>query len=170
MTPADKPGLTHVDSRGDARMVNVAAKDTTARRAVARSRVEAHPDTIALLAAGGGPKGDVFAVARIAGILAAKKTSDLIPLCHGLSLDHVDIHFDVKPDHIEIIASCVVQGRTGVEMEAMMAASIAGLTIYDMGKAVDRLMRVGPVELVSKEGGKSGAWHRDGDEGATGPR
>lgn len=157
-------GLTHINADGDATMVDVSLKATTARRATARSRVVAAPETIALLAAGAGPKGDVFAVARVAGILAAKKTSDLIPMCHGLALDHVDIQFDVQPDHIQILATCVVSGRTGVEMEAMVAASIAGLTIYDMAKAVDRWMQVGPVELVSKEGGKSGAWHRDDAE------
>lgn len=152
--------LTHLDPSGEARMVDVGAKAETRRVAVATARVEAAPETIARLAAGGGPKGDVFAVARIAAIQAAKRTDELIPLCHGLPLDHVDVVFDIGAGHITITAQAATTARTGVEMEAMVAASVAALTIYDMAKAVDRAMRVTEVALIEKKGGKSGHWLR----------
>ncbi len=142
-------------------MVDVGAKSETRRVAVAAARVEAAPETIALLADGGGPKGDVFAVARIAAIQAAKKTGDLIPLCHPLPLDVVDVSFAIGATHIEITATAATTAKTGVEMEAMIAASIAALTIYDMAKAVDRSMTVTEVALIEKRGGKSGHWRRD---------
>ena len=154
------PQLTHVDAEGRARMVDVSEKAITRRTAVARSQVRARPETIRLLASGRGPKGDVFAVARVGGIQAAKQTSQLIPMCHALGLDHVDIDFAIGQDIIGITATATTTGRTGVEMEAMTAASIAGLVIYDMAKAVDREMQVGPVELVAKSGGRSGTWQR----------
>lgn len=155
--------LTHVDAAGDARMVDVSGKAVTRRVAVARSRIHAHPETIRLLAEGRGPKGDVFAVARIGAIQAAKRTADLIPLCHSLGLDHVDVAFEIGANAIHIIATATNTGRTGVEMEAMVAASIAGLVLYDMAKAVDREMTIGPVELLAKEGGKTGSWRRSDD-------
>lgn len=154
-------GLTHLDPSGDARMVDVGAKAETRRVAIAAARIEAAPETIALLARGGGPKGDVFAVARIAAIQAAKKTGDLIPLCHSLPLDVVDVAFMTGPTHVEVVATAATTARTGVEMEAMVAASIAALTIYDMAKAVDRAMRVSEVALIEKRGGRSGLWRRD---------
>ncbi len=152
--------LTHLDETGRARMVDVAPKPETARRAVAASRITGAPETISLLAVGGGPKGDVFAVARIAAIQAAKKTSDLIPLCHTLPLDHVDVTFEVLDDAIAILAVASTTARTGVEMEAMTAASVAALVIYDMGKAVDRELVIGPTMLLAKEGGVRGPWRR----------
>ncbi len=162
MYPGDEgqPRLSHVDADGQARMVDVSEKAVTRRTAVARSQVRARPETIRLLAEGRGPKGDIFAVARVGGIQAAKQTSQLIPMCHALGLDHVDIAFAIETDTIDILATATTTGRTGVEMEAMTAAAVAGLVIYDMAKAVDREMQVGPVELVSKSGGRSGTWQR----------
>jgi cyclic pyranopterin phosphate synthase len=152
--------LTHLDEAGRARMVDVSPKPETARRATASSRVSGAPSTIALLAAGGGPKGDVFAVARVAAIQAAKKTAELIPLCHALPLDHVDVSFEIVEGAIEITATASTSARTGVEMEALTAASIAGLVIYDMAKAVERELVIGPTLLIAKEGGARGPWRR----------
>jgi cyclic pyranopterin phosphate synthase len=155
--------LSHVDESGRARMVDVSAKDVTTREAVARGRVTMQPETLAQIVDGTVPKGDVLAVARLAGVMAAKRTAELIPLCHPLPIDHVDV--TVIPDRD---ASCVriesrarVTARTGVEMEALTAAAVAALTLYDMCKSVDRSMVIEDVCLVEKRGGKSGAWVRD---------
>jgi cyclic pyranopterin monophosphate synthase len=152
--------LTHVDETGAARMVDVSAKEVTRRRAVARAFVRMSPDTAAAVAAGDAPKGDVLGVARIAGIQAAKQTGSLIPLCHPLGLDHVEVRASVVEGGVEIEAEASVEGRTGVEMEAMVAASIAALTVYDMVKGVERGVSVESVELVAKSGGRSGDWRR----------
>lgn len=145
-------------------MVDVGGKAVTERVAIARATVAMQAETLRLISEGGHKKGDVLAVARIAGIQAAKKCSDLIPLCHPLMLTAVTVEFepDERASTIAVLARCAVSGQTGVEMEALTAASIAALTIYDMCKAVDRGMRIQQVELLQKEGGKSGAWSRDG--------
>ena len=155
--------LTHLSATGDAHMVDVSAKADTKRLARARGRVVMAPETLALAVTGQAKKGDVFGVARIAGIMAAKKTSDLIPLCHPLPLSSVSV--EITPDEslpgLRVDVEAGVTGKTGVEMEALTAVSVACLTIYDMLKAVDRAMRIEGVELVSKEGGKSGDWRRE---------
>jgi len=149
--------LTHFDDAGRAAMVDVAGKPETERFAVARGRVVMEPATLALIAEGRAGKGDVLGVARLAGIMAAKRTSDLIPLCHPLMLTKVAVDLTIaEPDAVEIEASVRVTGRTGVEMEALTAVTVAALTVYDMVKAVDRGMRIEDVRLVLKEGGKSG--------------
>ena len=155
--------LSHIDASGQANMVNVSDKLETLRLARARGRVVMAPETLALAIAGEAKKGDVFGVARIAGVMAAKRTSDLIPLCHPLPLSSVKVDITPDPDlpGVHVVAETVVTGKTGVEMEALTAVSVACLTIYDMLKAVDRGMRIEGVELVAKEGGKSGAWRRD---------
>jgi cyclic pyranopterin monophosphate synthase len=154
--------LTHIDDSGAANMVDVGDKESTARVAVARGAVLMLPETLALIEGGGHSKGDVISVARVAGIQAAKKCSDLIPLCHPLMLNKVgvDFEFDREANAVRIEATCKVSGKTGVEMEALTAVSVAALTLYDMCKAVDRGMRITDVELVRKEGGKSGVWER----------
>ena len=149
--------LTHLDSQGRANMVDVSDKALTVREAVAEALVRMRPETLQMITQGEHPKGDVFAVARIAGIQAAKKTSDLIPLCHPLMLTSVKV--ELKPegtDAVRITARCKLTGQTGVEMEALTAASVAALTIYDMCKAVDRGMVIEAVRLLEKVGGKSG--------------
>jgi len=156
-------GLTHVDERGNARMVDVADKMVTHRRAIASARVRMRPTTLAMIVEGRVPKGDVFAVARVAGIMAAKRTSDLIPLCHPLALTHATVDFEALEDGVGITATVETDGKTGVEMEALTAAGIAALTLYDMCKAVDRGMTVDDLGLVRKEGGKSGVWTREED-------
>ncbi|WP_445938858.1 cyclic pyranopterin monophosphate synthase MoaC [Pseudomonas sp.] len=151
--------LTHLDSQGRANMVDVSDKALTVREAVAEALVRMRPETLQMITHGDHPKGDVFAVARIAGIQAAKKTSDLIPLCHPLMLTSVKV--ELKPegaDAVRITARCKLTGQTGVEMEALTAASVAALTIYDMCKAVDRGMVIEAVRLLEKIGGKSGAF------------
>ena len=155
--------FTHLDAEGNARMVDVGEKPATRREAVARALVVMQPQTLALLASGSHKKGDVLAAARIAGIQAAKKTSDLIPLCHPLMLESVAVDFELKESlpGVEITARCRLSGKTGVEMEALTAASIAALTIYDMCKAVDRGMTIQSVGLLEKRGGKSGDWQRE---------
>ena len=155
--------LTHIDETGAAHMVDVGAKAVSERVAVAKAVVTMQPETLLLLQQGGHKKGDVLAVARIAGIQAAKKCSDLIPLCHPLMLTAVDVHFDTdnEANCVSIQARCKVSGQTGVEMEALTAASVAALTIYDMCKAVDRGMQIESVGLLEKHGGKSGHWVRD---------
>jgi cyclic pyranopterin phosphate synthase len=155
-------GLTHLDERGRARMVDVSDKEVTHRTATARAVVTMQPDTAQLISAGGMAKGDVLAVAQVAGVMAAKRTPDLIPLCHPLPISGVDLQFDldVERARLEIQATVRVTSRTGVEMEALTAASVAALTIYDMCKAVDRGMSIGPIELVHKAGGKSGEFQR----------
>jgi cyclic pyranopterin monophosphate synthase len=154
--------LTHLDEHGDARMVDVGGKPVTARRAVARAIVRMTPETVRIVVAGDAPKGDVLGVARIAGIMAAKKTGELIPLCHPMGLDHVDVDgvVDVEAGTITITASASVTARTGVEMEAMTAASIAALTVYDMVKGVERGVAIEEVVLLEKSGGASGTWRR----------
>jgi len=156
-----KKKLSHVDEQGRAVMVDVTGKPPTEREAVARGKVLMRPETQALIADGRVPKGDVFGVARIAGIMAAKETGRLIPMCHPLELTGVDISFTgVKPGEIAIEARVRSVGRTGVEMEALTAVSVAALTIYDMCKAVDRDMLLADIRLIAKRGGKSGAYVR----------
>lgn len=148
--------LTHLDDAGAARMVDVGAKDATVREAVASGRITMSADAAEAIARGTAKKGDVLAVARVAGIMAAKRTSDLIPLCHPLPLSKVTI--DLAPDAtgVTVTATCACTGATGVEMEAMTAVSVALLTIYDMAKAIDKAMVIGDIRLLSKTGGKSG--------------
>lgn len=157
----DTPRLTHLDESGHAHMVNVSDKDVTHRRAVATAHVYMHADTLAMITGGAAKKGDVLAVARVAAIQAAKKTSDLIPLCHPLPLTRVAVDLQPGDGGIAIQVTAETDGKTGVEMEALTAASVAGLTIYDMCKAVDRGMTISDVRLESKEGGKSGTWKRE---------
>ena len=162
--------LTHLDEAGRARMVDVGAKDVTERVAVARGRVTMQPETLRLIAAGNMPKGDVLAVAQIAGVMAAKRTSDLIPLCHPLLLNQVVVTCapNAAENCIDIEAAVRVSGKTGVEMEALTAVTIAGLTLYDMAKAVDRGMQLTDVRLVRKSGGRSGTWEEARGSGGTG--
>ena len=150
--------LSHLDDTGQAHMVDVSDKAITSRSATARGRVLAQAATIALIRDGTAKKGDVLATARIAGIAAAKKTSDLIPLCHPLMISKVAVEFSLNVDSIDVEATVKVEGKTGVEMEALTACSIACLTIYDMLKAVDRGMRITDLRLVEKTGGKSGTF------------
>ena len=152
--------LTHLDESGRARMVDVGYKAVTERRAVARGLVLMQPETLRLIIEGNLKKGDVFTVAQLAGIMAAKRTSELIPLCHPLPLNHIVVNCWPSPagNAIEIEATVRVSGQTGVEMEALTAVTVAGLTIYDMAKAVDRTMRLSEVRLVAKEGGQSGSF------------
>jgi len=152
--------LTHLNQKGEAHIVDVGGKDITMRRAVARATLEAKRETIAAIAGGELKKGDALAVARIAGIMAAKKTSDLIPLCHPIALNKVDVDITADGGLITILATVETNDRTGVEMEAMTAASVAALTLYDMAKGIDRAMRITTVELVEKSGGKSGDFRR----------
>lgn len=157
--------LTHVDESGAARMVDVTAKDVTARTATARGRVEISATVVELLRGEGVPKGDALAVARIAGIMATKRTPDLIPLCHPLAIGgvEVDLEVDVTPEGQGVVlirATVRTADRTGVEMEALTAVSVAALTVVDMVKAVDKLARITDIEVVAKSGGKSGDWHR----------
>jgi cyclic pyranopterin phosphate synthase len=155
--------LSHLDEKGNARMVDVTRKAATVRTAVARGKVLMQPDTLALIEAGAMQKGDVLGVARIAGIMAAKRTSDLIPLCHPLALTDVDVQFFPHSPRGELTIEATVRtvGKTGVEMEAMTAVGIAALTIYDMCKAVDRQMILSDIKLISKQGGKSGIFKRE---------
>ena len=153
-------GFPHLDSEGRARMVDVGAKEVTQRRAVARARVTMQEETAQALADGTVAKGDVLAVARVAGIQAAKRTSELIPLCHPLMLSSVQVDLTPGPSWVDIEATAETMGRTGVEMEALTACSVAALTIYDMCKARDRAMQVEALGLVEKSGGRSGDWHR----------
>ncbi len=153
--------LTHLNTEGEARMVDVGGKDITRREAVATGRVVMKPDTLEQIKTAGLKKGDVLAVARTAGIMAAKKTPDLIPLCHPILIDEITIDFDLSgKDCIDITATARSSGKTGVEMEAMTAASVAALTIYDMAKSIDRGMTITDVRLESKKGGKSGVYKR----------
>ena len=141
-------------------MVDVSGKDVTRRHAVARAFVRMAPETAAAVAAGDAPKGDVLGTARLAGIQAAKQTGTLIPLCHPLGLDHVDVRAEVTDGGVQIEAEASVEGRTGVEMEAMVAAAVAALTVYDMVKGIERGVSIASVELVAKSGGRSGDWQR----------
>lgn len=155
--------LTHLNQRGEASMVDVTDKGITDRSALAHSSIRMSEQAFALLSAGAHKKGDVLAVARIAGIQAAKKTSDLIPLCHPLALTKVALDFELQPEKrsVRISAFCRLAGRTGVEMEALTAALVAALTIYDMCKAVDPAMVIGSAHLAEKRGGKNGHWQAD---------
>ena len=155
-------GLTHLDESGRARMVDVSDKDVTRREATARAAVFMQPETARLISAGGMAKGDVLAVAQVAGVMGAKRTSELIPLCHPLPISGVDMTFelDVERAVLEIHATVRVTGRTGVEMEALTAVSVAALTVYDMCKAVDRGMTISEIQLLHKAGGKSGEFIR----------
>ena len=154
--------LSHIDEHGQARMVDVGAKGVTRRVAVASGRITMTSAALAAVRAGDAPKGDVLGAARIAGIMAAKKTAELIPLCHPLALDAVTLDFTIEQDGITATATVALSGKTGVEMEALTAASIALLTIYDMAKALDKGMVIGGVRLIEKRGGKSGDWRVDG--------
>jgi cyclic pyranopterin phosphate synthase len=156
----DTPRLTHLDESGAANMVDVSTKDVTTREATAEGHVAMKPETLALILSGSAKKGDVIATARIAGIMAAKRTHELIPLCHPLALSKVAV--DITPDDtlpgLRVTAFAKLSGQTGVEMEALTACSVACLTIYDMAKAVDRGMTIGGVRVLAKSGGKSGDW------------
>jgi cyclic pyranopterin phosphate synthase len=150
-------GFTHFDEAGNARMVDVSGKAETERVAVAKGRVEMAPETARLIAEGGVKKGDVLSVARLAGIMGAKRTPDLIPLCHPIALSSVEVELALAPDApaVEITATCRIAARTGVEMEALTACSVAALTVYDMCKAADKAMRITNIRLTHKSGGKS---------------
>ncbi len=153
--------LTHLDKHGNARMVDVSGKPATPRIAVASGRIRMSAEALAAIREGDVPKGDVLAAARIAGIMAAKKTAELIPLCHPLSLDAVTVEFTFEVGAVRATATAALIGRTGVEMEAMTATSIALLTIYDMAKALDKGMVIEDVRLIEKRGGKSGDWQAE---------
>jgi len=155
-----RASLTHVDRRGNVRMVDVGAKATTARAAVAAGTIRMAPEAIALLKRGEITKGNVLALAQAAGVLAAKRTSELIPLCHPLLLEHVEVEFDVRRDRIEITSRVRLRGKTGAEMEALTAVAVAALSMYDMCKAVDRAMVIDAVRLLEKRGGRSGHYQR----------
>jgi cyclic pyranopterin phosphate synthase len=156
--------LTHIDESGRANMVDVGHKADTERIAVARGRVVMQPETLQLIVEGNMKKGDVLTTAQLAGIMAAKRTSDLIPLCHPLLLSHIDVTCtpNLAENQVDIEATVRLRGKTGVEMEALTAVSVAGLTIYDMTKAVDRSMKISDVRVVYKSGGQSGTWVEEG--------
>lgn len=165
-----EPKLTHIDAAGAAHMVDVSDKDVTSRIAIAEGSVSMRPETLELIVSGNAKKGDVIATARIAGIMASKKTHELIPLCHPLALSKVTLDIDPDPGlpGLRVRATTKVSGQTGVEMEALTACSITCLTIYDMAKAVDRGMVIGDIRLLEKAGGKSGHWKlEDGTDGGT---
>lgn len=166
--PSEQPKLSHVDEQGRANMVDVGSKPDTDREALVEGFIFMDRSTLDMIVDGSAPKGDVLAVARVAGIMAAKKTSELIPLCHQLNLSHVGIELEPvgttdqnERAGIRVTASCSVNGKTGIEMEALTAASVTCLTIYDMCKAVDRGMEIGPIRLLRKAGGKTGTWERE---------
>jgi cyclic pyranopterin monophosphate synthase len=156
-------GFTHFDERGEAHMVDVGEKAETRREARARGVIAMRPETLRMVADGSAKKGDVLGVARLAGIMGAKRTSELIPLCHPIPLTRVAVEFELEPDNASIVCTAVAEtvGRTGVEMEALTAVNVALLTIYDMCKAVDRGMCVTEIRLIEKLGGKSGHWRAD---------
>ena len=156
--------LSHVNPRGQASMVDVGGKNVTRREAVARGKIFMHTETLALVARNELPKGNVIEVARVAGILAAKRTGELVPLCHPLGLEFVDVQIENAADHLEIEAVARCSGKTGVELEALTAVSVAALTLYDMCKAVDKEMVIGEIRLVKKTGGKSGTFIRTGEK------
>ncbi len=162
--------LTHLDKDGRASMVDVGHKDTTTREAVAQGSVYMAPTTLAAIRDGAVPKGDVLSSARIAGIMAAKRTPDLIPLCHPLPLTKIAVDFEIDEaeNRVTITATVRCRGRTGVEMEALTAVSVAALTIYDMAKALEKTMTIGNVQLLHKSGGRSGDWQRSGLASSTG--
>jgi len=156
-------GFTHFDEAGRAAMVDVTAKDETVREATAEGRVRMRPETLRMVMEGGTGKGDVLGVARLAGIMGAKRTADLVPLCHPLALTSVKVDLECRPaeDCVAIRAVCRLAGRTGVEMEALTAVTVAALTVYDMCKAVDRGMAIEGVRLLEKSGGRSGTWRAE---------
>lgn len=156
-----KAALTHFDDSGRARMVDVGEKEITKRVAIASGRITMQPETIALIREGRAAKGDVLGVAQVAAIMAAKRTHELIPMCHPLLLTRIEVSFSVEDESVAITARVETRGQTGVEMEALTAASAAALTIYDMVKAVDRGMTIGEIRLDHKEGGRSGEWNRE---------
>jgi cyclic pyranopterin phosphate synthase len=158
---AVEQGLTHVDQSGAARMVDVSAKEVTVRRAMAAGTVRTTPEVISLLRRDALPKGDALAVARLAGIMGAKKTPDLVPLCHPIALHGVDVALDLGDDRVDITATVRTADRTGVEMEALTAVAAAGLALIDMVKAVDPAATIDAVRVLRKEGGKTGLWERD---------
>ncbi|MFM9105375.1 MAG: cyclic pyranopterin monophosphate synthase MoaC [Chloroflexota bacterium] len=163
---AERSGdLTHFDDSGRARMVDVGGKEVTHRVAVATGEVVARPETIAVIREGRASKGDVLGVAQVAAIMAAKRTSEIIPMCHPLMLTRVEVAFALDPDRVRITGRVETRGQTGVEMEALTAVAAAALTIYDMVKAIDRGMSIGNIRLEEKQGGKSGTWSRG--EGGT---
>ena len=153
-------GFTHLDERGAARMVDVTAKDVTVRSATARGSVRVSPEVVALLRSGGTAKGDALAVARIAGIAAAKRTPDLVPLCHPIAIHGVTVDLEVADDRVDITATVRTADRTGVEMEALTCVAVAGLALIDMVKAVDKGATITEVMLIEKTGGRSGTWRR----------
>ena len=155
-------GFTHFNREGDPHMVDVSAKDVTSRRAVAAGKITMAAETLAMIRDRGHKKGDVVQVAQLAGIMGAKKTADLIPLCHPIGLSHVGVEISLVEDGLEITAECRLDGQTGVEMEALTAVSVAALTVYDMCKAVDRGMVISTIRLIHKSGGKSGVFEADG--------
>jgi cyclic pyranopterin phosphate synthase len=157
----DQPTLTHFDASGRARMVDVGDKASSHRVAIATGRVSMLPETVTLIREGRAAKGDVLAVAQVAAIMAAKKTHDIIPMCHPLLLTKIEVNFDLDDTGVSITAQVETRGQTGVEMEALTAVSAAALTIYDMVKAVDRAMVIESIQLQHKSGGKSGKWERD---------
>ena len=157
--------FTHLDPLGRARMVDVSAKDPSHRRAVARCRVYMEPETASRIASGAITKGDVLAVARVAGIQAAKQTANLLPLCHPLLVGSVFVNFRIEEAHVEVESQVDTFDRTGVEMEALTACTLAALTVYDMCKSLDRGMTIGDVALWEKTGGRSGVWRRPGRDG-----
>ena len=160
MSDSSDHGFTHLDPLGRARMVDVTPKEPTHRRAIARGRVTMTPETASAVAQGAIKKGDVLAVARVAGIQAAKRTSDLVPLCHPLLVGAVNVNFEILDESIEIEASVETVDRTGVEMEALTACSVAALTVYDMCKSKDRSMVIGEIAMWEKTGGRSGHYKR----------
>ena len=153
--------LTHINEQGRARMVDVTKKEVTFRQAEAEGRVRMNPETVELIRTGGAPKGDVLAVAQVAGVMAAKRTHELIPMCHPLRLTAVDIAFTLEEGAVHIRSAVKCKGETGVEMEALTAVSAAALTVYDMCKAVQRDMEITDVRLCRKSGGKSGDYHKE---------
>jgi len=161
MTDDPSPKLSHLDDEGRVHMVDVGEKDVTARIAVATGFVRMRPETVAAVRAGRTPKGDPLETARLAGIMAAKSTASLIPLCHPIPITHVDVRAELVDDGVRLEATASVEGRTGVEMEALTAVSVAALTVYDMCKAVDREMVIGEIRLERKSGGRSGDYRRD---------
>ncbi|MGH3313738.1 MAG: cyclic pyranopterin monophosphate synthase MoaC [Streptomyces sp.] len=169
MSSAEQPHLTHLDEGGAARMVDVSGKEVTARTAHATGRVVVSPRVVELLRGDGVPKGDALATARIAGIMGAKRTPDLIPLCHPLAVSGVRVDLSVADDAVEIAARVRTTDRTGVEMEALTAVTVAALTVIDMVKAVDKSAAIADVRVEEKTGGKSGNWTRSGPGFATSP-
>jgi cyclic pyranopterin monophosphate synthase len=165
--PTDRGTLTHFDRDGRARMVDVGEKPETERVAVASGLVRMAGETVDLIRTGRAAKGDVLAVAQVAAVMGAKKTADLIPMCHPLMLTRIDVSFELRQEEILIEATVATRGRTGVEMEALTAVATAALTIYDMLKAADRGMTIEGIQLESKLGGRSGAWNREGETAAT---